>query len=144
MSGAASAGADGARHGDPYQAFAAALVSQAEIGDSTRLRAALGNSLADELRGAAASVSANRAGSPEWYRTTGLACLRDAWAPAGITHEPPGPAEAAALRAVALALAEPGAADAGVLRAVAATVTAIENRSKGESPAGESVILALV
>ncbi len=60
------------------------------------------------------------------------------------THEPPAPSEAASLRAVALALAESGAADAGVLRAVAATVTAIESRSKGESPAGESVILALV
>jgi hypothetical protein len=30
------------------------------------------------------------------------------------------------------------------LRTVAATVTLIENRSKGESKAGESIILALV
>jgi len=30
-----------------------------------------------------------------------------------------------------------------VLRAVAATVTLIENRSKGEAKAGESIILAL-
>ena len=143
-SSAASGSTDGARPGDPYQAFAVALVSQAGIDDTVRLRAALGNSLADELRDASPAVPADRMGSPEWYRATGLAHLRDAWAPVGATHEPPGPSETASLRAVALALAEPGASDAGVLRAVAATVTAIENRSKGESPAGESVILALV
>ncbi|WP_187365650.1 NACHT domain-containing protein [Trebonia kvetii] len=140
----ASVSAEGARAGDPYQAFAAALVSQAGIDDTARLRAALGNSLADELRDASASGSDERPGSPGWYQATGLAHLRDAWAPVAATHEPPAPAEAASLRAVALALAESGAADAGVLRAVAATVTAIESRSKGESPAGESVILALV
>jgi len=68
------------------------------------------------------------------------------------THRPPDPPEAAALRAVALDLAEnatEGAAKAetdapGVLRTVAATVTLIENRSKGESKPGESIILALV
>jgi hypothetical protein len=141
---AASTTVDGPRLGDPYQAFAVALVSQAGIDDSTRLRATLGNSLADELRDASASLSDERPGSPGWYQATGLAHLRDAWAPVGATHEPPGPSEAASLRTVALALAESGASDAGVLRAVAATVTAIESRSKGESPAGESVILALV
>ncbi len=67
-------------------------------------------------------------------------------------HRPPDPPEAAALRAVALALADgatEGAATGGTdarsaLRTVAATVTLIENRSKGESKAGESIILALV
>ena len=142
---ASAASADGARAGDPYQAFAAALVSQAGIDDTARLRAALGNSLADELRDASASVTPmNDPDLPAGTGRRGLRHLRDAWAPVGATHEPPGPSEAASLRAVALALAEPGAADSGVLRAVAATVTAIENRSKGESPAGESVILALV
>jgi hypothetical protein len=145
-SSAVSGDIAGPRPGDPHQAFAAALMSQAGIDDTTRLRAALGNCLADELRAASASASAadERPGSPGWYRATGLAHVRDAWTPAGTTHEPPGPAEAAALRAVALALAEAGAADSGVLRAVAATVTAIESRSKGESPAGEAIILALV
>jgi hypothetical protein len=72
------------------------------------------------------------------------------------THWPPAPPEAAALRAVTLALVdgtgtgstgrgstaqETGAA--AVLRTVAATVTLIENRSKGEAKAGESIILAL-
>ena len=141
---ASAASVDGARPRDPYQAFAVALVSQAGMDDTARPRAALGSSLADELRDASASVSDERPGSPGWYRATGLGHLSDAWAPVGATHEPPGPSEAAALRAVALALAEPGAADSGVLRAVAATVTAIQNRSKGDSPAGESVILALV
>ncbi len=133
---------------DPYQAFAAALVSAAGIDDTTRLRAVFGHSLTAELRGASAAsaVPGERAGSPGWYQATGLGRLLDAWAPVGTSHEPPGPSEAASLRAVALALAlaEPGAPDADVLRAVAATVTAIESRSKGESPAGESVILALV
>jgi hypothetical protein len=63
------------------------------------------------------------------------------------THRPPSPPEAAALRAVALALADgasvPGTDAPGLLRAVAATVTLIEKRSKGESKAGESIILAL-
>jgi hypothetical protein len=74
------------------------------------------------------------------------------------THRSPGPSEAAAIRAVALALADgaavpesrivplppphqPDAPD--VLRTVAATVTLIENLSAGESEAGESIILAL-
>jgi hypothetical protein len=137
---------------DPYQAFAAALVSAAGIDDAARLRAAFGNSLTSELRGASAALAppAERAGSPGWYRATGLGRLLDAWATVGTAHEPPGPSEAASLRAVALALAEPGASGASgasgadLLRAVAATVTAIESRSKSESPAGESVILALV
>ncbi|MGH3247143.1 MAG: hypothetical protein ACRDOI_13150, partial [Trebonia sp.] len=65
------------------------------------------------------------------------------------THRPPGPPEAAALRAVALALAygaaaEGGADAPGVLRTVAATVTLVEKRSNGSSTTGESVILALV
>src|SRR5262249_5090472 len=64
--GSASASVDGARAGDPYQAFAAALVSQAGIDDTARLRAAFGNSLADELRGASTAVPADRMGSPEW------------------------------------------------------------------------------
>ena len=68
------------------------------------------------------------------------------------THRPPDPPEAAALRAVALdlaggateATATGGSDAAAVLRTVAATVTLIENRGKGESKAGESIILALV
>jgi hypothetical protein len=63
-------------------------------------------------------------------------------------HQPPGPAEAAALRAVALGLADAGRTlggdAAGVLRAVAATVTVVGNRSKGEAKAGEAIMLALV
>jgi hypothetical protein len=64
------------------------------------------------------------------------------------THKPPTPPEAAALRAVALALAErataPGDDAAGILRTVAATVTLVEKRAKGESKAGEAIILALM
>ena len=53
-------------------------------------------------------------------------------------HQPPSPAEAAALRAVALALdrrrpAIGGTDASGILRTVAATVTLVEKRSKGES-----------
>jgi hypothetical protein len=64
------------------------------------------------------------------------------------THQSPSPPEAAALRVVALALAGsatvPGSDAPSILRTVAATVTLIENRSKGESKAGESIILTLV
>ena len=63
------------------------------------------------------------------------------------THQSPSPPEAAAIRAVALALADgatvPGSDAPDILRTVAATVTLIENRSKGESKTGESIILAL-
>jgi hypothetical protein len=63
------------------------------------------------------------------------------------THQPPSPPEAAALRVVALALAGsatvPGSDTPGILRTVAATVTLIENRRKGGSNTGESIILAL-
>jgi hypothetical protein len=64
-------------------------------------------------------------------------------------HQVPSPAEAAALRAVALGLADDGAARPGtgappILGTVAATVTLVEKRASGESPAGEAIILALV
>ena len=70
-------------------------------------------------------------------------------------HQTPSPAEAAALRAVALALTSGGADGAGaagregvtdadgVLRTVAATVTLVEDRSKGRATTGEAIILAL-
>ena len=51
-------------------------------------------------------------------------------------------------RSVALALADdataPGADARGVMRTVAATFTLVEKRAKGESKAGEVVLLALV
>jgi hypothetical protein len=64
------------------------------------------------------------------------------------SHQAPSPPEAAALRTVALALAASGAVpgpDApSLLLTVAATVTLLENRSKGgEAKTGESIILAL-
>ena len=89
-------------------------------------------------------------GSPGWHQVTGIGRLTEACAPLSVTHRPPDPAEAAALRAVALDLAASategaatGANASDVLRTVAATVTLVENRSKGESKAGESIILAL-
>jgi hypothetical protein len=148
---AASAG-DRSRPGDPFLAFALALSSRAGIHETTRLTADLGRPLTDVLRGLTAAQSAHGAGSPGWRQFTGLSALTDAWSPLGATHRPADPPVAAALRAVALDLAEgatAGTATGGtdapdVLRTVAATVTLIENRSKGESKAGESIILALV
>jgi hypothetical protein len=131
--------------GDPRQAFADALSSRAGIEEATRLRAWLGRPLTDPLR----SLAAGAAG--DWNRSLGLGRLTDACAPLSGTHRPPGPAEAAALRAVALALTAltdgataQGAGAADVLRAVAATVTLVEDRAKGEAAAGESIILAVV
>jgi hypothetical protein len=128
---------------DPYQAFALALGSRAGIDEAARLSADLGAPLADALRGLTA------ASADDWSQATGLARLTDACARPFTAHRPPAAPEAAALRAVALALADgaaagPGSDAGGVLRTVAATVTVIENRGKGESAAGESVILALV
>jgi hypothetical protein len=144
--------------GDLYEAFALALCSRAGIQETARLRAALGGPLSEALRELTAAGPAS-----DWSRATGLGRLTDGCAPLSGTHRPPGAPEAAALRAVALALADGapvrgdtvrgdtvqgGAAQgtdaAGVLRTVAATVTLIENREKGEATAGECIILALV
>ena len=149
-----SAAGAGARPlpGDPYLAFALALSSRAGIQETAPLTADLDRPLTDGLRGlTAAQAVPHSVGSVGWHQVTGLGRLTEACVPLSGTHRPPDPAEAAALRAVALdlaanatATAATGGADApGVLRAVAATVTLIENRSKGESKAGESIILAL-
>jgi len=133
--------------GDPYLAFALALASLAGIEETTRIDAALGSPLTDTLRDLTAAASAKADGSSGWSQVTGLGRLTDAVAPMSGTHRSPSPPEAAALRAVALALTHgatgPGTDAPGVLRTVAATVTLVENRSKGTSPTGESVILAL-
>jgi NACHT domain len=138
--------------GDPFLAFALALSARAGIRETTRLTADLGRPLTDALRGLAAAQSSQNIGSPGWHQATGVSRLTDACEPMAATHRPPDPPEAAALRAVALDLAEnategaaKGGTDApGVLRSVAATVTLVESRSKGESKVGESIILALV
>jgi hypothetical protein len=142
--------------GDPYQVFAVALASRAGILATTRLRAELGPPLTNGLRTLTAAESARDVRGSNWSRVTGLSHLTDACAPISSTHQIPSPAQAAALRAVALALvtagdtgtagkaAASGGLDAdGVLRAVAATVTLVESRGKGQSPVGESIILAV-
>jgi hypothetical protein len=133
--------------GDPYEAFARELASRAGIHEGTQLRAALGSPLGNVLRGLAAAGPAGKDASSGWNQATGLGRLADACAPMYGTRQPPSPPEAAALRAVALALADgatvPGADAPEVLRTVAATVTLIEHRGKGESKAGEAIILAL-
>ena len=145
--------------GDPYLAFALALSSRAGIHEATRLTADLGGPLTAGLRELAAAQTPQGAGSPSWHQVVGLRRLADACEPMGRTHQPPDPAEAAALRAAALDLAAgateettgapprapPRGSDGpGALRTVAATVTVVERRGKGESTAGESIILALV
>src|SRR3984957_14856796 len=138
---------------DPYQAFALALASRAGIHETTGLQAALGAPLTDALCQLTAAEAGRDARGSNWSRVTGLGHLTDACAPMISTHQTPGPAQAAALRAVALVLtngATTGAAGAAegsdadaVLRTVAATVTLVESRSKGQSPAGETIILAV-
>ena len=139
--------------GDPYEAFALALCSRAGIQETARLRAALGGPLSEALRELTAAAPAD-----DWSRATGLGRLTDGCAPLSGAHRLPGAPEAAALRAVALALAggatvhgdtvrgatAQGTDAPGVLRTVAATVTLTENREKGEAMAGECIILALV
>jgi hypothetical protein len=149
----AAAGAAHPVPGDPYHAFAVDLASRAGIHETTRLRAELGPPLTNGLRTLTAAASARDERGSNWSRVAGLGHLTDACAPMSAAHQTPSPAQAAALRAVALALADgatTGAAGAagrldadGVLRAVAATVTLVESRSKGQSPAGESIILAV-
>jgi hypothetical protein len=167
----AQAGA-GARplHGDPYQAFALALCARAGVQEDTRLTASLGRPISDALRDLSAAESAESAesarsadsarsaesarsdGAPDWRMTMGLGRLADASAPMSVAHRPPSAPTAAALRAVALALADSAAARGagggesaapGTLRTVAATVTLVEKRGQGAAKSGESVILAL-
>jgi NACHT domain len=135
---------------DPHQVFALGLVSRAGIRETTQLRAALGGPLTGALRELSAATSREGAGAAGWNQVTGISILTDACVPVWRTHRSPAPAEAAALRAVALALADGAAAprtdagdDADVLRTVATTVTLIENRANGKAAVGESVILAL-
>jgi hypothetical protein len=134
--------------GDPYLAFALALSSRAGIHETTQVRAALGSPITNALRELEAAGSPRDDDSPDSDQVTALGRVKDACVPMCTTHQPPSPAEAAALRVVATALADgvtvPGTDAPNVLRTVAATVTVIENRSKGVSQAGESVILALV
>lgn len=136
---------------DPHAAFAQALSSRAGVEDGTPLGAALGSPLTGQLRAVTAAASpqeGQEGAAPDWNLETGLARLTDASAPVWAAHQPPGPGEAAALRVVALALADgaavPGADAPGVLRTAAATVTLVERRGKGESATGESILLALV
>ena len=138
---------------DPYQAFARALTSRAGIHDTSQLRAALGGSLAEALRTLTTAESGQDSTGSRWSRVTGLGHLTDGCGPLSGNHQSPSPAQAAALRAVALALtdgaageaaAAPGSDADALLRTVAATVTLVESRGKGQSPVGESIILALV
>ena len=147
---ASPAAADGAARSlpaDPYRAFARALSSRAGIDEGTQLTAALGSPLSDALNDLLTAASTRTDGSPDWNQVTGLGRLTEAAAPLFAVHQPPRPADAAALRAVALGLtsgpAMSGRDLSGTLRTVAATVTLVEKRSKGEAPAGEAVILAL-
>jgi hypothetical protein len=133
---------------DPYLAFALALSSRAGIHETTRLRATLGSPLTDALRDLMAAESPKGDGSPDWKRVAGLRRLTAACAPMYGGHQPPSQRESAALRAVALALADaatvPGSDAPNLMRTVAATVTLVEDRGKGKSNTGEAIILALV
>ena len=133
---------------DPQAAFAQALSSRARVEDGTPLSAALGSPLTGQLRALTTAAPAKNGAVADWNLETGLARLTDVSAPVWAAHQPPAPAEAAALRAVALALADgavvPGADAPEVLRTAAATVTLVERRGKGESTVGESILLALV
>ena len=132
---------------DPGQAFALGLASRARIDETSQLKADLGGPLSDALSELTATAAAKTDGSADWNQVTGLGRLTDAVTPMLTVHQPPTVAEAAALRAVALALANgpdvDGADLAGILRTVAATVTLAEQRSKGEATVGETIILAL-
>jgi hypothetical protein len=162
----------GREPGNAREAFAAALAAGAGVEASTRLRADRAGALDGldgldgkvSLDGAVSAPSATGDGGPDqddWRRAAGLARLAEACGPVRASRRPPAPADAAAIRAVALALAtgtsavgEPGGADGtsgaagagvtpGLLRTVAATVTLVEQRGNGTASTGEAVILAL-
>jgi len=143
---------------DLYLAFARALSNGAGIRDTTTLRAALAHPITDALRDLEAAEARTDDGPPDENRVLGFRRLADACVPMYGAHQSPSPPYAAAIRAVALALADgapvpesrivpapsPQQLDApDVLRTVAATVTLVENLSTGESESGESIILAL-
>ena len=144
----AAPGAAAPLPGDIHRAFAQALTARAGVGDTSSLRAALGNPLTGPLRSLTTAATTKDGRSADWDDAAVLSRLTDATVPLWTAHQPPGAAEAAALRAVSLSLADAStapAADApGLLRTVAATVTLMESRARGEAPAGEAIILALV
>ena len=128
----AAALADGREPADPYQAFARALTSRAGIHETTRLRAALGGPLAEALRALTAAESGQDGRGSRWSRVTGLGHLTDGCGPMASTHQSPSPAQAAALRAVALALTDGAAGGAEV--AAGRTPTPCCGRSPPPSP----------
>jgi len=143
---------------DLYLAFARALSNGAGIRDTTQLRAALAYPLTEALRHLEAAEAGKDDGSPDENRVWGFRRLADACVPMYGTHQSPSPAETAAIRAVALALADGAPVPESrivpvppahqldapdVLRTVAATVTLVEKLSTGETETGESIILAL-
>jgi hypothetical protein len=137
----------GSRPDGPHRAFARALSSRAGIDEGAQLKAALGSPLSDALNDLLTAASTRTDGSPDWNQVTGLSRLTEAAAPLFAVHQTPRPAEAGALRAVALSLtsgpAMSGRDLSGILRTVAATVTLAEKRGTGEAPAGEAILLAL-
>ncbi len=145
---AAAGGPARSQPADAGQAFALGLAARARIDETTQLKAALGSPLSDVLRELTEAAAARPDGSADWNQVTGLGRLTDAVTPMFTVHQPPTAAEAAALRAVSLALANGPAIEgtdlSGLLRTVAATVTLVEKRSRGESATGEAIILALV
>ena len=155
---AAAPGAAAPLPGDIHEAFGRALAARAGVSDTSPLRAALGHPLTASLRGLASAASRKNGRSSDWNDAAVLGRLTDATEPLWTAHQPPGAAEAAAVRAVCLALADastvlaktvpastvPANTVPGLLRTVAATVTLVESRARGDSPAGEAIILALV
>jgi hypothetical protein len=133
---------------DAGQAFALGLASRARIDEASQLKADLGRPLSDMLRELTEAAATGTDRAADWNQVTGLGRLTEAVTPLFTVHQPPTAPEAAALRAVALDLANGPAIDGadlpGILRTVAATVTLAEQRSKGETAAGEAIILALV
>jgi hypothetical protein len=131
-----------------HQAFAIELVSRAVTGATAEIKASMDGSLAEALRDVAASVRPDPHSDKEWSLAAAVSCLADACGTVLSMHQYPSPSEAAAIRALALALASDSlvAGDnqaLGVFQAVAATVTLIQNRAQGSAKIGESIILAL-
>jgi NACHT domain len=129
------------------QTFADELTSSAGINGNAQILASLDGSLTEVLRSVRSPSSSGNHALPGWDTSAGANWLADASVQVLNGNEHPDAAEAAVIRALALALASDS--DDGddntvnVFRAVAATITLLQQREQDKAKIGESITLAL-
>jgi hypothetical protein len=131
------------RRSSGQECFAAALLSEAAISQSTLLEVPLDGSLSEKMRDACAAHIAGTYSRRDPGRVAKR--LADTAGPLLDKRCLPDRSVIAGIRIAALALAGDAEGDVlGTFRAVSAAVTLLEQRANGQAAVGESVVLAVV